>query len=102
MAKYVDVEPIIEYAKEEEVAVFAYPQGSRKDAEQEYRELWHFVRQILEKASAVNIEPIVKCEDCEYADNCLQMTGERESNMWFKIDYCSRGSKKDCIYAEEN
>ena len=55
MSKYVDVEPIIQYAQEQVTAVFAYPQNARKEDERAERKVWRGVLDYLVNAQEVDV-----------------------------------------------
>lgn len=90
MSKYIDVEPIIEYAKEMECAVFAYPQVSRREDEQKEREKWGFVRKILEGVAAADVAEV---KHGRWVDG--KRIGLDGTFYWFR--QCS-----ECLYERED
>ena len=90
--KYVNATKLIRLAKEEMSAGFAYPEGKPTGGEDIYRQKWAFIVQILEAADAVDVEEVIRCNQCIWYEAC-------QNNNCMKImekdDYCSYGEKKN-------
>ena len=65
--KYIEVSKIIDFANNEMVSAFYYPQTSQEDRKIEekfYREKWKFVKEILLAIPAADVTEVVRCKDC--------------------------------------
>ena len=100
MSKYVDIEPMLEYAKEQITGIFLYPQGSpRVDEEKALRRAWEVVYKYFIDIPAADVVEVKRgrwiwkdhylvCSECgkendrtNYCPNCGAKMDEVTQNV---------------------
>ncbi len=103
MSKYVDIEPILEYAKEQITGIFLYPQGSpRADEEKALRRAWEVVYKYFIGIPSANVAEIKHgrwidryndgdwhCSEC----GAIVEKDEQNRHNWYRCYHC--GAKMD-------